>query len=74
MEISVRALFKLSYVAWCEVLYFTYIYTFPTFSNNVAASFMYQIISVKTENISIDKIWEMICSHLPVRAYTDYLS
>ena len=34
------------------------------------ASSVYRIIFIKTENITVDEIGRIICSHLPARAQT----
>ena len=41
--------------------------------HNHAASCMYHIIFIKTENIAIDGIRKIICSHLLARAHAYFL-
>ena len=36
----------------------------------IVASGMYHIVFIKTENIVVDKIWRIICSHLLAHAHT----
>ena len=61
-------LLQLSYVAWFNL------YSFATnVTNHVAASHMYNIISTKTDYISICEIREFTCSNLQARALTNYV-